>query len=180
MREIEVKARLKSTALFLEKATQKGIEFGAPIIQDDTTYETTIPYDDPAWNIFRIRRQDNKTILTMKYKASDRSRDNHERETTVGNAGQIADMLLRLGYSKGVHIRKSRQTAKINQIELCLDTLDNLGTFVEAEMLVADDADVDSIQNELWKLLLDLGVDPSDRIHKGYDTLMHEYLQNKK
>jgi adenylate cyclase class 2 len=174
MREIEVKARLKDKKLFLQKASQKGIVFGPPVVQEDATYETKTPYDDPSWNIFRLRKQGDKTILTMKYKASTRSRDNHERETAVGDAEQAADMLERLGYSLGVRVRKQRQTAMYQGLELCLDEVDELGLFVEVEKLADEQSDVDTIQSQLWELLLGLGVDPKDRVHKGYDTLMHQ------
>ncbi len=180
MREIEVKAKLKNKKELLLKAQDLGITFGPAITQDDYTYETSLSKDDPNWNIFRIRKQGNKTILTMKYKASSRSRDNHERESVVDNAKEVADMLERVGYSLGVRIKKTRQTAKYKDLELCLDEIDKLGTFIEVEKLAQDDVDVDEIQNDLWQLLIQLGVNPSDRVHKGYDTLMHELLTSKK
>ncbi len=174
MREIEVKAQLKDVALLLDKASEMGIVFNDPITQDDLTYETRIPKDSPAWNIFRIRKQNDQTILTMKYKASARSRDNHERETTVGDARQIADMLVRVGYTPGAHVRKTRRTAHYKDFELCLDEVDKLGTFIEIEKLADEHADVDKVQTELWNILRALGVSADDRIHKGYDMLMHE------
>lgn len=180
MREIEVKAKVKDKNSLLAKAKAMGIVFGEASLQDDTTYETTTPYVDPSWNIFRIRKQSGKNILTMKYKASSRSRDNHERETVIEDAEEMADMLERLGYTHGVRIRKHRQIAKHEGLELCIDEVDDLGTFVEVEKLAADDADVDAIQETLWQLLLELGVEQEDRVHKGYDTLMHEYLKTKK
>ena len=177
MREIEVKAHLRDMESFLKQASAKGIVFGPSVIQDDTTYETTMPYDDPAWNIFRIRQQGGTSILTMKYKASSRSRDNHERETVIEDAEQVADMLARVGYTIGVRIRKTRKTARYQGLEICLDEVDDLGAFVEIEKLASDEADVDAIQKDLWEILLELGVEPNDRVHKGYDTLMHEALK---
>lgn len=174
MREIEVKARVRNKDKLLQKAATLGISFGKVITQDDTTYEVDLPWEDPNWNIFRIRKQADKTILTMKYKASNRSRDNHERETVIEDAEQMADILGRLGYHFGVHLRKHRQIAKYRDLELCLDEVDELGSFVEIEKLADDDADVDAVQDELWGLLLQLGVSPEDRVHKGYDTLMYE------
>lgn len=180
MREIEVKARLQNKDSFLKTASGMGISFGEPITQDDVTYESTLPKDDPRWNIFRIRKQEGKIILTMKYKASVRPRDNHERETIIGDADQVADMLERLGYFRGVHIRKSRQIAKYSGLELCIDEVDKLGAFVEVEKLTDEKADVDKIQSELWALLLKLGIDSNNQVHKGYDTLMHELTNAEK
>lgn len=179
MREIEVKARVKNVDALHKNAHKLGISFSLPTVQDDTTYECKLPYSDPNWNIFRIRKQDDKIILTMKYSASSRSRDNHERESMIENAEEVADMLERVGYTFGVRIRKSRQTAKYNDLEICLDEVDDLGTFIEVEKLTDDKADVDAVQAELWAVLAKLGIDPEDRVHKGYDTLMHEQVAAK-
>ncbi len=177
MREIEVKARVRNLKSLLDRAHNLGINFGESVVQEDITYETKIPKDNPDWNIFRIRKQGDKTILTMKYKASSRSRDNHERETVIEDAKEVADMLERVGYSFGVRICKTRQTAKFKNIEVCLDEVEDLGTFIELEKLENNDIDVDAIQAELWNILLQLGIDNEDRIHKGYDMLMHEFLE---
>ncbi|HWZ66122.1 MAG TPA: class IV adenylate cyclase [Patescibacteria group bacterium] len=178
MREIEVKAQLKDKDGFLKAAKQLGIQFNDIVIQEDKTYETKAPYDDPNWNIFRLRKQGNKIILTMKHKASTRSRDNYEYETVIENEDETVKMLERLGYGFGIGVNKKRRKAKYNDLELCLDEIDQLGSFVEVEKLAEDEADVDAIQSELWSLLESLGVDIKDRVHKGYDTLMHEFKRS--
>lgn len=178
MREIEVKAKLIDTVGFLKATEKLGIHFTDAVTQDDTTYESKLSYTDPAWSIFRIRKQAGNKILTMKHKASSRSRDNYEYETIVADEGQIIKMLERLGYTHGVFISKHRRNAQYNGLELCLDVIDGLGTFVEVEQLADDKADVDLIQAELWSLLKKLGISDSDRVHKGYDTLMREMKAN--
>lgn len=172
MREIEVKAKLDDRARFLVAAKKLGIQFDEAITQEDTTYESELPYHDPRWNVFRLRKQEGKHILTMKHKASTRSRDNHEYETIVEDENEVIKMLSRLGFRHGVYVHKQRQVAHFNDLELCLDEIKGLGWFVEVEKLADDNADVDAIQNELWSLLQQLGLRPQDRVHHGYDTLM--------
>lgn len=179
MREIEVKAKLIDKDGFLKAASQLGVQFGDIVVQEDATYETKVPYDDPNWNIFRLRKQSNKVILTMKHKASTRSRDNYEYETVVENEGEAIKMLERLGYKFGIGVNKKRRIAKYNGLELCLDEIEHLGDFVEVEKLAGDEADVDAVQSELWSLLEELGVNVNNRVHKGYDTLMHELKKSK-
>ena len=172
-----MKARLRDEDGFLKAARARDIVFGEAFEQHDTTYESALDRDDPDWSIFRIRRQQGKVLFTMKYAASDRSRDNHEHETTVGDERQIISMLERLHFHKGVDIRKRRRVAKYDGLELCMDDVEHLGRFVEVEKLAADDADVDVIQEALWNLLLSLGVEEHDRMHQGYSRLMHEYVE---
>ena len=174
MREIEVKAKLEDKVRFLEAAKNLGIEFGDVLLQEDKTYETKLPNTDPEWNIFRLRKQENKIILTMKHKASLRSRDNYEYETVVENEADTIKMLERLGYFFGIGINKQRRTAEYKGLELCLDEIEQLGCFVEVEKLTDGTADVDKVQAELWSLLSQLGIADKDQIHKGYDRLMHD------
>jgi len=179
MREIEVKAKLRDKEGFLKAAQKLGIQFNSVVVQEDKTYETELPYEDPNWNIFRLRKQDGKVTLTMKHKASTRSRDNYEYETVVENEDETIKILERLGYKFGIGVNKKRCIAKYNDLELCLDEIEYLGSFVEVEKLASDTADVDAIQSELWILLNKLGVEAKDRVHKGYDTLMHELKKPK-
>ena len=115
----------------------------------------------------------------MKHKASTRSRDNYEYETVVENEDDTIKILERLGYKFGIGINKKRRIARYNDLELCLDEIEQLGSFVEVEKLAGDEADVDKIQSELWSLLDKLGIKPGERVHKGYDTLMHELKKSK-
>lgn len=177
MREIEVKAKLRDMPLAISEAAKLGIVFGEPTTQDDTTYVTKTTYSDPDWNIFRLRKQNGKTILTMKYAASSRSRDNHEHETVVEDPSEIADMLKRLGYTPGVRVIKTRRKANYEGLEICIDEVEELGNFIEVEKLADDAADVDKIQKELWDILLQLGVKTKDRTHKGYDMLMRDFIK---
>lgn len=180
MREIEVKAKLRNKNLFLKATKNLNIEFSKVINQKDVTYEATLEHDDPNWNIFRIRKQDDILILTMKHKASTRKRDNYEYETVVANEHETVKILNRLGYKFAVEVNKKRRTARYKDLELCLDEVDKLGTFVEVERLIDNDADVDKVQDELWTLLIQLGVGPEDRIYQAYDTMMKQFLSDNK
>ena len=135
MREIEVKAKLRDKTDFLRQAQKLGVVFESPIVQSDTVFECALEHDDPNWNIFRLRNQNGSTILTMKHKASDRSRDNFEYETSIGEVDQVIKILERLGYKKSVSINKKRSIAKYNDLELCLDEVEELGSFVEIERM---------------------------------------------
>ncbi|MDQ5953282.1 MAG: adenylate cyclase, class 2, partial [Patescibacteria group bacterium] len=179
MREIEVKARVSNIKILIDTASKMGIYFGKTIIQEDTIFEPDIPKEDPNWNIFRIRKQDDKFLLNMKHKASQSSQDNHELESLIDNSAEVAHMLDRLGYSFGVNIRKKRRIAKYNNLEICLDEVYKLGNFIEIEMLCKNEVNVADVQLQLWDVLLKLGIKPKDRVYKGYDTLMHEYLSSK-
>ncbi len=69
-------------------------------------------------------------------------------KSKIEDANEIAHMLERLGYAHGVPIKKTRQIAKYNQLEICIDEVDGLGIFIEVEQLTNDDVDGDEIQKK--------------------------------
>jgi len=179
MREIEVKARLQNEATFLASAKEHGIAFGKAVSQVDTIFLSKTAYGDPNWNVFRIRIESGKAILTMKYNASTRTRDNIENETVIADTATVTKMLLRLGYKPAVMVNKTRRIGHYQNLEVCLDKVEDLGTFVEIEELVDKTANVDVVQAKLWILAKKLGLKDSDRVYQGYDTLMLNQKRQK-
>ena len=106
-------------------------------------------HDDPNWNIFRIRKQNGNNILTLKHKASDRSRDNYEYETLINNDEEMIKILNRLGYKRDIGIIKNRRITHYKDLELCLDDIESLGSFVEVEKITSLDNNIDEIQKNL-------------------------------
>ena len=72
------------------------------------------------------------------------------------------------------HVRKK---AKYNDMEICIDAVEQLGSFIEVEKL--SEGDSLQIQEQLFTFLESLGVTKEDQVIKGYDTLMWEYLKTK-
>ena len=103
--------------------------------------------------------------------------DSLEHETKISDPAETKEILNLMGYHEIVAVDKIRRKANFNGMEICLDQVDGLGTFLEAERIV-EDAEAEIVQNELFAFLQKLGVKPEDRIYDGYDTLI--YLQKPK
>jgi len=73
-------------------------------------------------------------------------------------------------------LTKTRQKAQIGDIEICLDTVEGLGDFIEAEKLVADDSEYQPVIDELWALFDEIGVSRDNEVTDGYDVLMNKRL----
>jgi predicted adenylyl cyclase CyaB len=71
-----------------------------------------------------------------------------------------------------VEVTKTSRKARFDAIELCLDRVEELGDFVEAEMLVPEDADYAQVTEELWGVFERFGIDRTMEVTDGYDTLM--------
>ena len=67
----------------------------------------------------------------------------------------------------------------MGDIELCLDEVPPLGVFLELEKLCAEDVDPIKVEAELLELVERLGITYKERMSKGYDVLMNEFLAIK-
>jgi adenylate cyclase class 2 len=97
-----------------------------------------------------------------------------EREVEINDADQMIGAIELLGYHKAVNVVKARTKTMYNGMEICLDEVKDLGSFIEVEKIV--DGDGEEVQNELFIFLETLGVKREDRVMNGYDTMV--YLKN--
>lgn len=183
MRELEVKARVSNPSLVLSELESLNVKFGSPIAQHDRVFSPASVKDEFGTrqigvNFFRVRRQGDKSFLTLK-RSKTNELDSFELETTVSDPDKVEKMLEALGYVLASEIKKIRRKSQLKDIEICLDEVEQLGTFIELEKLLEDDGDIRGVQNELFNFLKRVGIKDSDRIEQGYDTLMVTTLKKK-
>ena len=63
-----------------------------------------------------------------------------------------------MGYQPTVRIIKARRTARIGGCSLCIDEVEGVGGFIEAERMAPDNANAQTVQAELAALIESLGV----------------------
>lgn len=181
MREIEIKATISSVQSIIDILTTQGVSVTPPVTQHDRVYGE-IGMDGAAENTspwLRIRTETKndvtKHIFTLKRSVTNQM-DSIEHETEVTDLAELERIIAHLSFELYSDLTKTRQKAKIGDIEICLDTIEGLGVFIEAEKLTADDADYDSVLRELWVVFESLGIDHDDEIVDGYDVLMNKKL----
>jgi len=174
MREIEIKAKVSNQQALLNTIAQAGIQLSAPIKQHDVVYGQKGVADNAPGSIWlRIRTEnDTRTIFTLKQQY-DGGLDSIEHETEVSNPTELHAIIVTLGFTLYSDITKSRRKAKYNGIEICVDTVEGLGSFIEAERITEEHANGDLVAKELWTELEKFGVNRSDEVFDGYDVLMN-------
>jgi adenylate cyclase class 2 len=177
--EIEVKARVRESDKLLAQLAALGCELSAATVQDDTVYvERLGDLETYLANgrFVRIRVQDGDTvILTVKkpVRAGGDVLTKHEHEVTTDSREATADVLQLMGYSPAVRTIKRRRTGHVGDIEVCLDEVEGLGSFIELEKMVEEEM-ATRIETELAQFLDSLGITEDDRVTRGYDILMLE------
>jgi adenylate cyclase class 2 len=181
MREIEIKAKINSVQSIIDILKDRNITVTAPVTQHDRVYgESGI--DGAADNTspwLRIRTEtkngNTKHIFTLKRSVTNQM-DSIEHETEISDVAELERIIAQLAFTPYSDLTKTRQKANIGDIEICLDIVEGLGVFIEAEKLTTDDADYDSVLRELWAIFESLGIRHEDEVVDGYDVLMNKHL----
>ena len=175
-REIEVKAKVDNFDALIKKLEDLGCKISEPISQHDYIYnqngiDLSKTHETP---VLRIRRQDGRNIFTLKQNISGEL-DCLEKEMDVSDGKILGEIIELLGYSKSVEVEKIRRKTKYKELEICLDEVKNLGTFVEVEKMTDDmSGDGQKTQDELIDCLESIGVNKENKVLQGYDSMIYE------
>lgn len=182
MNEIEVKAKLKDKDTVMSRLKKMGLEIHASKYQKDTVYW---PNDikDPSGRLFgrnflRIREQkvgnDKKVLFTIK-QCLENQLDSIEQEIEIKekDISTMFAIFKLLDFYKFNTIEKKRINANIGDIEVCIDDVTDLGSFIELEKFSEKDK-IDDTHKELNAMLKKLGIKKEDYVYEGYDILVHK------
>ncbi|MFA5999602.1 MAG: class IV adenylate cyclase [Candidatus Paceibacterota bacterium] len=182
MNEIEVKAKLKDKEAVMNRLKEMGLKIHASKYQKDTIYW---PNDikDPSGRLFgrnflRIREQkigENKKILFTLKQQLKSSLDSieHELEIKEEDIPKMFEIFELLDFYKYITVEKERTTAKMGDVEICIDDVKGLGSFIELEKF-GEVGQADKIHEELYAILESWGITKEDYVYVGYDILMYK------
>jgi adenylate cyclase, class 2 len=176
-REIEVKYRLYDADAIEQVLKDRGAVLSAPVRQDDQAYaERDWSYGQSKLGVTfaRLRTSGGRHLFTVK-----RPLDNEmaciEHETIVSDRDQMHCAILAMGFRPTVRIVKTRRTAALGDVSLCVDDVEHAGLFLEVEKVVTPDASALAVQAELDRLAQSLGV-AMRRVTDTYDSLVRGAL----
>ena len=114
----------------------------------------------------RIRGQDGRYFMTFKGPGQDAvAKIRREIEMpleSVQCADQLKEAFLGIGFVSVATVSKRRETMTLDwqgkAVEVCLDEVENVGSFVELEQVVEDDGGVDSAKQILLSLAEEVGL----------------------
>jgi adenylate cyclase class 2 len=143
MLEIELKVRIPSLGRVREQLTKKNARFLGRVHEHDIYYNA--PHRDFAITdeAVRVRYTDDHAVVTYKgpklKKFGLKARE--ELNFAVESGDAFETMLLRLGFTRTTEVNKWRETYKLNTATITLDTVDELGTFAEIEVIAESEED---------------------------------------
>lgn len=170
--EMELKAVLKNKLQVREKLKKDGCKWVLVGRQEDTIYEKNDTLQVVQVPIFRIRKCDDNTNLTLKVLEEDVDTA-EELELSISD-GTIMDKILQIiGFSIKVKIVKRREITKYKGFNICIDEVEGLGDFIEIERMSEKSTDKNVVYQEIKKILFELGIEEQDlRKEKYYKMLL--------
>ncbi len=181
MKEIEIKARLKDKKKVEEKLKELGCVLSSSVKQIDTVYTRIIgTVEEYLTNDHfpRIREtNEGKFFFTVKADLTKhKSLSKIEHEIEIQDAKTLEQALFLMGYKIANKVIKNRRKGMVGEYEICLDEVEDLGSFIEVEKMADDN--IEEVRKELLDFTLSLGVESEDEVRRGYDLLMLDKLEN--
>lgn len=174
MREIELKFRVKNIEkiiLFLEKNNCK---VDAPIYQNDTIYVENLDNVESTEGSVWLRIRKTNEIVELNYKKQSAKKMESEEIEFEVNSFEKANLFLKaLGFKKWVQVNRKRQYSKYQDYNICIDEVERLGTFIEIELLVNEQNDI-NYEEQLLNVAKEIGIDINNRVNSHYDTMISE------
>jgi len=173
VREVEVKFRVRDAESLQAALKAQGIAPGEPIHQDDQAYAPVgWRFGDSKLGVsfVRLRTVNGRHFFTLK-QPRENAQSCLEYETEVADREQMHHAIVHMGFYPTVRVAKTRRTAKVGDITLCVDDLDGVGTFLELERMIPADAPVIEAQRQLAAFVAGLGID-AEHTDETYDSLV--------
>ncbi|MBZ6493789.1 class IV adenylate cyclase [Natrinema longum] len=173
--EVKVPADLETVRdrLVALEATPRGA-----VVQVDTYYDAPhreFAETDEALRIRSERPEDGEAETRVTYKGplvDEESKTREEVETTVGNGEKTDEILTNLGFEPAATVRKDRERFALEEYTVTLDSVDDVGEYVEVETDVEAETDLEAAREGAYEVLERLGLDPDDQLRTSYLGLL--------
>ena len=164
MIEVEVKVSVKDFADVQEKLIQIGAVKIKREHQMDVYYNAPHKDFEETDEALRIRvipeNGKNRIILTYKgAKMDDVSKTRKEIEVDVSDAENTDLILENLGFRRAASVTKDRDIYHLDEFIITLDTVFEIGTFVEIETEAHEDEDTSESLNKIFEIYKRLGIE---------------------
>lgn len=141
MLEIELKVRISSLDPIRRQLLRLNAQFCGRIHEHDIYYNA--PHRDfgVTDEAIRVRYSDDHAVVTYKgAKIKTSGLKAREELNTAVESGEIFEQMLdRLGFRKTAEVNKWRENYTLGNMAISLDSVDELGTFAEIEIMAEND-----------------------------------------
>ncbi|RZH67509.1 class IV adenylate cyclase [Natrinema altunense] len=177
MYEVEVKVPADLAAV-RDRLEAVGAQSRGSVVQVDTYYDAPhreFTETDEALRIRSERPDRGSADTRITYKGplvDDESKTREEVETAVGDHEQTDAILTNLGFKAAATVRKERERFALEGYTVTLDSVDDVGEYVEVETDVEDESDLEAARAGAYDVLERLELEPDDQLRTSYLGLL--------
>lgn len=169
MYEVELKVRTEHDGL-RDRLDELGAERRGTVEQADTYYDAPHKNFAETDESLRVRREvvDGEESAVMTYKGpkvDEESKTRREVETAVGDGDDAATIFESVGFEPAATVHKERERFRLDGYTITLDTVEDVGSFVEVE---TEAEDIEGARQGAAKIMRDMGLDPDEQIRTSY------------
>lgn len=183
MTEVEIKLPIQNTKDIISELISMGFKHERTMVETDIYFDNAHEQIRRNGEALRIRQicnaEDGKTesVITFKGKKLDRiSMTRQELETGISDGETGIRILSVLGFSPvSPKVVKTRQSYHRNEMTACIDCVQDLGDFLELEIVTEESADKEMALSKIEVMLNQLGFQWKDTTRTSYLSM----LQNK-
>ena len=179
--EVEKKYWVNDFDSCINAVKELGGEFSDPVEQADQYFQHPARNFTETDEVLRLRMSNSDNYITYKGARIDATtKTRHELELPLASGNStfqdFTELLSLLGFTPIMTVRKKRCKAHIQwndrDVEICLDEIDQLGTFIELET-TSDAQNLDAAKSVLVSLAEHLSLDRDER--RSYlELLLHQ------
>ena len=180
MIEVEIKVEVKNRSEIEDKLLDLGFLKSEKIKETDLYFDTLEDSIRNNDNALRLRSSENLTtkenqhFITFKGPKLDQiSMTRQELETKIEDAGVIKELFSSLGYVKMYSVIKTRQYFTMESMNACIDEVNDLGEFLELEMVVSEEERESALVN-IIAFLGKIGYGKEEIIRTSYLSMLQK------
>ena len=121
----------------------------------------------------RLRRKGDESYITYKDDVFDNGKwlYSNEYESNIESIVMVREIFQRLGLKKFIEIDNNKEIYKTEKYEIALESVKDLGNFLEVEYCTNDDVDVSAVKMEIQKFIDGLNINVSEELNVGKPEL---------
>ena len=182
MIEVEIRAKINNKVDAQNKLKEIGAVLEKSVHQEDRVFGHEMFLDENKMIIegglsARIRQVGQDTWLEFKEISRNRGAG-IEIKANLDNIEEGLRFFEKLGFKQAFFVNKQREVYSLNGFEVCLDDVEQLGSFIDVEKAVASQDETERAKQECLSLLEKIAPE-SEITNKKYGDLMQEILNKK-
>ena len=173
--EVEAKFRVDDLSEIEERL--KDAEFVIEKIEEDAYFNHPCRDFGETDEALRIRRDIEGVKITYKGRKIDsETKTREEIKINVDDFDKAFKLFEKLGFSLAGWVKKRRKIYRYGEALICLDHLEDLGSFVEIEI---ESDDVERAKEKVFEIAEKLGLDREKSIRSSYLEMLRDVVDNR-